>query len=360
MLLKDLENLTRKEIQQIAKENGIKANKKTIELINDIIEIFNKNQKLNENKEEIIIQNNNITIKNTLENLNIQEISNNSHENTTNETTKNTLECQEISKNKTVFDINLITVSNLIQFNYDNKIMNGKIKRLNKLSVRVILLSDNSEITVQKSDILGFYNEDEKVVEEVVEEEEETQKDIEIENLIGNEKVEEQEQIQEELQELKELKEVIQTISHPIVEETQQDQIHSETDPDVQEDIEDIQQEYMILQNDNIDPTLLLPAPSPSPTFTNNSQGIDLGDTEDTEIMTIEELENQENFVPISNVSVNGNVSNTNITTRNGVEPQSTEFEDNVNQSSFARSPFKYNEEVHFLLLISHYLLLTL
>lgn len=121
----ELEQLSRKDLQQLAKEYGLKANKKSIELITELMVLFSQQESTQDVKKEIT-----------------------SH-----------LEVQDMPDHhvvdSSVRKIESYQVSDRIQFQDGSNRNSGTIKRVNKLSVRVIL-EDGSELTVQNSSIFGL------------------------------------------------------------------------------------------------------------------------------------------------------------------------------------------------------------
>jgi hypothetical protein len=139
-----LESLSRKDLQQLAKEHGLKANKKSVDLVQELLVIFSTTATTAVKEEE-------------KENEIICEIETNSLP------TEVILPSNQAALNVApllptlVFsgDKSDLKVSDEISFDQNLKLINGKIKRLNKLSVRVVL-EDGSELTIPYSDIRGF------------------------------------------------------------------------------------------------------------------------------------------------------------------------------------------------------------
>jgi hypothetical protein len=147
-----LESLSRKDLQQLAKEHGLKANKKSVDLIHELLNIF-------------VLEEGRQTERSDLRSENTEEIT--IHE-TTNVVKKDllipdsplsALSCTDplATVSVPVFsgDKSDLKVFDEILFEQNLKVCNGKIKRLNKLSVRVIL-DDGSELTIPYSVIRGF------------------------------------------------------------------------------------------------------------------------------------------------------------------------------------------------------------
>jgi hypothetical protein len=134
MQRENFEQLSRKELQQLAKEHGLKANKKSIELILELSELFSSK--------------NNSSVMSTP----IQSIE-----------SPNDAPIEPLRPMKPIEQPHLITsqdnvyaVSDQISFTIDSMVNHGTIKRVNKLSIRVIM-DNGSELTVQNSCVLGLY-----------------------------------------------------------------------------------------------------------------------------------------------------------------------------------------------------------
>ena len=311
-----LETLTRKELQKVAKENGIKANQKSSDIIMDLLELFKQSElqpfnslgmEIVDSPSQQLIQSRVSEIIKKEEILEEQKV----------------LTLPPVEKIDQKFDISLLSVSDDIKFTNELNISHGKIKRINKLSVRVTL-SDGSEVTIQKTDITGYYNE--------VEEEQQ----CEILNQ-SNESILLTEPIEP-------INEIEQTQSQTQQPETQPEEHQSEKASQIETTHNQIQESLLENDVENASSSTSLP-------FCENN----LEDTEeDTEIMTIEELEVELNDTSNVGIETENNFK-TNPTTLNVVEVpkdlQKEEVEDEdvkeeEKQNATPQSPFKYNNEV--------------
>lgn len=158
-----LESLSRKDLQQLAKEHGLKANKKSVDLIQELLNLFSATAVAVAEGAAVEVA---VAVEDEKKEIRAEKIESiTTHEiiNTTTElpnpvpTVNSSVTAAETTPAGSVFsgEKSDLKVSDEILFEQNLKVIRGKIKRLNKLSVRVVL-DEGSELTIPYSDIRGF------------------------------------------------------------------------------------------------------------------------------------------------------------------------------------------------------------
>jgi hypothetical protein len=141
----ELENLPRKELQALAKQHGVKANLSNsaiIDALRPILEKDNEISKVEENPEPIVVVNNTPEVVAVAP----QEV---------------VVESAPVTENK-------LETGVTVEFTLEGQLVQGKIKRVNKLTCRIVL-SNEEEVTVKSSELTIAQEKPQMKVPETVE-----------------------------------------------------------------------------------------------------------------------------------------------------------------------------------------------
>jgi len=140
----DLNSLSRKDLQALAKEHGLKANQSSNILISLLLPLVNV---VKNNEEDIIpmeVSQSTTLVRSTSSSTSEDNNNNNNNNN-------NNQESVQISS----VNVNDYKVSSKVQVFYSNEWINATILRINKKSIRVITFDDN-EVTVKFDEIRSY------------------------------------------------------------------------------------------------------------------------------------------------------------------------------------------------------------